>query len=99
MTVEHRWLVDETPWPDQATLAYGEMVELTTPHPPIPELVRLGPEIVGSRGVIVACLIEQDERVATSNRWRTTCLEPPKGYIVQVGEYSHCVLPQQTEVL
>ncbi|WP_225797592.1 hypothetical protein [Streptomyces aculeolatus] len=62
MTVEHRWLPDETPWPEQARLVYGEMVELTTPHPPIPELGRLGPEIVGSRGVIVTCVIEQDER-------------------------------------
>ncbi|MGW3284764.1 hypothetical protein ACWDR3_08985 [Streptomyces sp. NPDC001002] len=164
MTVEHHWLLDETPWPEQATLAYGEMVELTTPHPPIPELGRLGPEIVGSRGVIVACVIEQDERdghvvplysVETEDGspwrlrseflisrgglrpdmppryrsdlpegtrvrirlesdtpgaateavgevawiWRTTCLEPPKGYIVQVGEDIHCVLPHQTEIL
>jgi hypothetical protein len=26
MTVEHRWLLDETPWPEQATLVYGEML-------------------------------------------------------------------------
>ncbi|WP_329236905.1 hypothetical protein [Streptomyces canus] len=31
--------------------------------------------------------------------WRTTFSEPPKGYIVRVGEYSHCVPPPQTEVL
>ncbi|MET7319388.1 hypothetical protein [Streptomyces sp. NPDC005549] len=163
MTVEHRWLLDETPWPEQAALAYGEMVELTTPHSPIPKLGWLGPEVIGSRGVVVACVIEQDERdgqvgplyaVETEDGspwrlrseflisrgglhpdmppryrsdlpegapvrirlergpgatteavgevtgiWRTTCLEPPKGYIVQVGEYSHCVTPQQTEVL
>ncbi|MGX1541025.1 hypothetical protein [Streptomyces adustus] len=164
MTVEHRWLLDETPWPEQATLVYGEMVELTTPHPPIPKLGRLGPEIVGSRGVIVGCVVEHDERdgdvvpryaVETEDgspwrlrpefltsrgglhpdmpprhrsdlpegtrvrirlesdtpgatteavgevtgSWVTTLLEPPKGYIVQVGEYSHCVTPQQTEVL
>ncbi|MFF4309650.1 hypothetical protein [Streptomyces sp. NPDC001507] len=164
MTVEHRWLLDETPWPERAALVYGEMVELTTPHPPIPKLGRLGPEIIGRRGVIVACVIEQDERdghvgplyvVETEDGspwrlrseflvsrgglhsdmppryrsdlpegtrvrirlepdtpgatreavgevtgiWWTTSLEPPKGYIVQVGEYSHCVTPQQTEVL
>ncbi|MFD7227548.1 hypothetical protein [Streptomyces sp. NPDC059881] len=164
MTVEHRWLLNETPWPEQATLVYGELVELATPHPPIPKLGWLGPEVVGSRGVIVACVIEQDERdghvgplyaVETEDGspwrlrseflvsrgglhpdmppryrsdlpegtrvrirlesdtsgatteavgevagiWGTTSLEPPKGYIVQVGEYSHCVTPQQTEVL
>ncbi|WP_037835740.1 hypothetical protein [Streptomyces sp. NRRL F-5650] len=164
MTVEHRWLLDETPWPEQAALVYGEMVELTTPHPPIPQLGGLGPEIIGSRGVVVACVIEQDERdghvrplyaVETEDGspwrlrpeflvsrgglhpdmppryrsdlpegthvrirlesdkpgatmeavgevtgiWRTTCLEPPKGYMVQVGEHLHCVTPQQTEVL
>ncbi|MFD8251564.1 hypothetical protein [Streptomyces werraensis] len=163
MTVKHRWPLDETPWPEQAALVYGEMVELTTPHPPIPTLGWLGPEIVGSRGVVVACVIEQDERdgyvgplyavetedgspwrlrseflvsrgglhfdmppryrsdLPESTRvrirlesdtpgttteavgevtgiWWTTYLEPPKGYIVQVGEYSHCVTPQQTEV-
>ncbi|MEU1266850.1 hypothetical protein ABZ473_33310 [Streptomyces cellulosae] len=43
MTVEHRWLLDETPWPEQAALVYGQMVELATPHPPIPELGWLGP--------------------------------------------------------
>ncbi|MEU6270984.1 hypothetical protein ABZ871_00955 [Streptomyces populi] len=164
MTVEHRWPPDETPWPEQAALAYGEMVELATPHPPIPGLGRLGPEIVGSRGVIVACVIERDERdghvgplysVETEDGspwrlrpeflvsrgglrpdmpprcrsdlpegtrvrirsgsdtpgvtteavgevagiWWTTSLEPPKGYIVQVDEYPHCVTPQQIEVL
>ncbi|MFE1236569.1 phosphotransferase [Streptomyces tendae] len=36
MTVEHRWPLDETPWPEQAGLVCGEMVELTTPHPPTP---------------------------------------------------------------
>ncbi|MEV7355506.1 hypothetical protein [Kitasatospora sp. NPDC091276] len=164
MTVGHRWPVDETPWPEQATLAYGELVELATPHPPLPELGRLGPEIAGTRGVIVACVVEQDERDdhvgplytvetedgspwrlrpeflasrgglhpgmppryrsdlpegtrvrirtesdtpgATADAvgevtgiWWTTSLEPPKGYVVQVGEESHCVAPQQTEVL
>ncbi|MFB7330794.1 hypothetical protein ACFC00_04030 [Streptomyces adustus] len=62
MTVEHRRPLDEIPWPEQATLVYGETVELTTPHPPIPKLGRLGPEIVGSRGVIVGCVVEHDER-------------------------------------
>ncbi|MFD7875263.1 hypothetical protein ACFV5G_14355 [Streptomyces sp. NPDC059766] len=164
MTDEHRWPLDETPWPEQATLVYGEMVELATPYPPIPELGRLGPEVVGSRGVVVACVIEQDVRdgnvaplysVETedgspwrlrpeflvsrgglhpdmpprcrsdlpegtrvrirlesdtpgattdavgevSGLWWTTPLEPPKGYVVQVGGFSHCVTPQQTEVL
>ncbi|MFI9470015.1 hypothetical protein ACIHBQ_21420 [Streptomyces sp. NPDC052492] len=61
MTVEHRWLLGETPWPEQAALVYGEMVELTTPHPPT-TMGWLGPEIVGSRGVVVSCVIEQDER-------------------------------------
>lgn len=37
------------------------MVELTTPPPPIPKLGWLGPETVGSRGVVVAC-VEKDER-------------------------------------
>ncbi|MET9615425.1 hypothetical protein [Kitasatospora indigofera] len=62
MAVERRWLLNETPWPERATLAYGEMVELTTPHPPVPKLGWLGPEIAGSRGVIVECVIKQDER-------------------------------------
>lgn len=55
------WLLGETPWPEQAALVYGEMVELTTPPPPIPKLGWLGPETVGSRSVVVAC-VEQDER-------------------------------------
>lgn len=32
MTVEHWWLLDETPWPEQATLVYGEMVERHHTH-------------------------------------------------------------------
>ncbi|REH24928.1 hypothetical protein SAMN05428941_6856 [Streptomyces sp. 2114.2] len=42
MTVEHRWLLDETPWPQRATLVYGEMVELTMPHPPIRNWAGMG---------------------------------------------------------
>ncbi|GJF33839.1 hypothetical protein KNE206_65390 [Kitasatospora sp. NE20-6] len=164
MTVEPRWLLDETPWPEQATLVYGEMVELTTPDPPVPGLGRLGPEIVGSRGVVVECGVERDEhngdvvpfysvetedgrpwclrpeflisrgrlhpdmpprcrsdlpegtrvriRIESDSPsgtteavgkvtdiWWTTSLEPPKGYIVEVGEYVHCVTPEQVEVL
>ncbi|MGW3230032.1 hypothetical protein [Kitasatospora sp. NPDC001095] len=163
MTVEQRWLLDETPWPERATLAYGELVELTTPNPPMQELGWLGPEIVGSRGVIIGCVIEQDERdgyvgpfysVETEDGrpwglrpeflvsrgglhpgmppryrsdlpegtrvririesdspgettavgeitgiWWTTSLEPPKGYTVEVGEYSYCVTPGQAEVI
>ncbi|WP_157531880.1 hypothetical protein [Kitasatospora sp. Root107] len=164
MTVEQQWLLDETPWPEQATLAYGELVELTTPHPPVPSLGWLGPEIVGSRGVVVGCVIKQDERdghvgpiysVETEDGspwglrpefliprgrlqpdmppryrsdlpdgtrvrirtesdspsetteavgevagiWWTTSLEPPKGYIVQVGDHEYCVTPEQAEVL
>ncbi|GHH76115.1 hypothetical protein GCM10018781_46570 [Kitasatospora indigofera] len=57
MPVEHRWPPDETPWPEGASLAYGEMVELVTPDPPVPELGRLGPGIVGTRGVVVECVL------------------------------------------
>ncbi|KQV08736.1 hypothetical protein ASC99_36445 [Kitasatospora sp. Root107] len=31
--------------------------------------------------------------------WWTTSLEPPKGYIVQVGDHEYCVTPEQAEVL
>ncbi|MER7847059.1 hypothetical protein ABTZ03_24265 [Kitasatospora sp. NPDC096077] len=54
----YRWPLDETPWPEQARLAYGALVALTAPEPPVPELGRLGEELVGSRGVVVGCGIE-----------------------------------------
>ncbi|QHC24685.1 hypothetical protein [Streptomyces sp. GS7] len=60
--------MDETPWPEQATLVDGEMVELPTQHPPIPQLGRFGPENVGSRGVIVACAIAM-ATLGRSTRW------------------------------
>jgi hypothetical protein len=50
------------PRPDEAQLAHGERVELTTPNPPRPELGHLGPEIVGTRGVVRDCAIERDDR-------------------------------------
>ncbi|MFG2820159.1 hypothetical protein ACGFX4_12095 [Kitasatospora sp. NPDC048365] len=161
---EHRWPVDETPWPEQAALAYGELVELTTPDPPDPRLGWLGPDIVGTRGVVVGCVVDRDEHDGTvgprysvetedgspwglrpeflvsrgglrpgmppryrsdlpdgtrvrvrlepdaaggpteavgevTGLWWTASLEPPKGYTVQVGDYSYCVTPEQTEVL
>ncbi|MFF0412250.1 hypothetical protein ACFYUY_17675 [Kitasatospora sp. NPDC004745] len=61
MTAGHRWPLDETPWPAEAALAYGEMVELTTPEPPVPELGFLGPDLLGTRGVVVECLVERDD--------------------------------------
>ncbi|MER7581688.1 hypothetical protein [Kitasatospora sp. NPDC097691] len=49
-------------WPDEATFARGERVALTTPDPPRPELGHLGEEILGTRGVVLDCAIEADDR-------------------------------------
>ncbi|MET8544564.1 hypothetical protein ABZW03_28565 [Kitasatospora sp. NPDC004799] len=49
------------PWPDEATFAHGERVALTTPDPPRPELGHLGPEVLGTRGVVLECVIEADD--------------------------------------
>ncbi|MFD8753143.1 hypothetical protein ACFV0O_19510 [Kitasatospora sp. NPDC059577] len=49
-------------WPEQAALVHGERVELTTPDPPRPELGHLGPEVLGTRGVVLGCVIERDDR-------------------------------------
>ncbi|MFD7450475.1 hypothetical protein [Kitasatospora sp. NPDC059827] len=62
MTGGHRQALDGTPWPERAELAYGARVELTSPEPPVPELGWLGAELVGSRGVVVDCEVERDER-------------------------------------
>ncbi|MEU1289282.1 hypothetical protein [Kitasatospora sp. NPDC005856] len=50
------------PWPDEATFAHGERVELTTPDPPRPELGHLGGEVLGTRGVVLECFVEADDR-------------------------------------
>ncbi|MFJ6770769.1 hypothetical protein ACIQOV_07340 [Kitasatospora sp. NPDC091257] len=51
-----------TPWPAEATFSRGERVALTTPDPPRPELGHLGGEILGTRGVVLACVVEADDR-------------------------------------
>lgn len=62
MTGAHRWPLDETPWPEEAGLAYGARVELTSPESPRPELGWLGAELLGSRGVVVGCEVGRDGR-------------------------------------
>lgn len=52
--------------------------------------IRLEPDVPGATTEAVG---------EVAGIWWETSLEPPKGYIVRVGEYSHCVTPQQTEVL
>ncbi|MFF7992981.1 hypothetical protein ACFZDG_24700 [Kitasatospora xanthocidica] len=47
-----------TSWPDEATFACGERVALTTPDPPRAELGHLGAEILGTRGVVLECVVK-----------------------------------------
>ncbi|GGL87147.1 hypothetical protein GCM10010095_84880 [Streptomyces anthocyanicus] len=71
-------------------------------HPDMPPRYRSDlPE-----GTRVRIRLESDTPGATTEAvgevtgiWWTTSLESPKSYIVQVGEHSHCVTPQQTEVI
>ncbi|MET9181061.1 hypothetical protein ACIGXI_02585 [Kitasatospora aureofaciens] len=154
----HRWLLDETPWPEQARLGYGALVELVTPEPRVPDLGWLGDGLVGTRGVVVGCEVEGDGPVygvvtedgspwrlgpeflaalggcrtdlppryrsdlpegtrvrilagpapeggpagavgRVTGLWWESALEPPMGYTVEVGDYTHCVTPEQVELL
>ncbi|MFJ9697069.1 hypothetical protein [Kitasatospora sp. NPDC101183] len=150
MPPEHPWPLDETPWPSGAALAYGEVVTLTTPDPPQPELGAIGPELLGMRGVVTSCEIRPDGPVYSvetddgspwrlrpeflagtgqlhpgmtprhrsdlpdgtrvritaggligevTGIWHESALEPPKGYVVEVDEETHCVLPDEIEIL
>ncbi|MFE6056529.1 hypothetical protein ACFQ6N_37800 [Kitasatospora sp. NPDC056446] len=49
-------------WPEEAEFARGERVALTTPDPPRPELGHLGAGLLGTRGVVLGCGIEADDR-------------------------------------